>query len=93
MRVHARWNQCPWCPPVGALQRRNGLAVTEPPKLLGSPTYVLVLRTSDSHAGARNNLARFGYQYLHHIAQERFTHHADITHNRRRERAERITII
>jgi hypothetical protein len=27
-------------------------AVTEPPKILGPPTYVLVLRTLDSHAGA-----------------------------------------
>jgi hypothetical protein len=41
-------------------------AVTEPPKVLGPPTDVLVL-------------------YLHHIAQGRFTHHADITHNQRRE--------
>jgi hypothetical protein len=23
---------------------------------------------------------KFGYLYLHHIAQEHFTHHADITH-------------
>jgi hypothetical protein len=26
------------------------------------------------------SLGTFGYLYLHHIAQERFTHHADITH-------------
>jgi hypothetical protein len=32
------------------------LAVTEPPKVLGPPTYVLVLRTLDSHAGALNGL-------------------------------------
>jgi hypothetical protein len=30
------------------------LAVMEPPKILGPPTDVLVLRTSDSHAGALN---------------------------------------
>jgi hypothetical protein len=29
--------------------------VTEPPKVLGPPTDVLVLRTSDSHAGAHNS--------------------------------------
>jgi hypothetical protein len=29
--------------------------VTEPPKVLGPPTDVLVLRTSDSHAGAHND--------------------------------------
>jgi hypothetical protein len=28
--------------------------VTEPPKVLGPPTDVLVLRTSDNHVGARN---------------------------------------
>ena len=32
-------------------------AVTEPPKVLGPPTDVLVLRTSDSHAGALNGSA------------------------------------
>ena len=32
-------------------------AVTKPPKVLGPPTDVLVLRTSDSHAGAHNDLA------------------------------------
>jgi hypothetical protein len=32
-------------------------AVTEPPKVLGPPTDVLVLRTSDSHAGAHNDSA------------------------------------
>jgi hypothetical protein len=31
--------------------------VTEPPKILGPPTNVLVLRTSDSHAGALNGSA------------------------------------
>jgi hypothetical protein len=32
-------------------------AVTEPPKVLGPPTDVLVLRTSDSHAGVNNDWA------------------------------------
>jgi hypothetical protein len=32
-------------------------AVTKPLMVLGPPTDVLVLRTSDSHAGARNHLA------------------------------------
>ena len=31
-------------------------AVTEPPKLLGPPTDVLVLRTSDNHVDAHNHL-------------------------------------
>jgi hypothetical protein len=31
--------------------------VMEPPKVLGPPTDVLVLRTSDSHVGAHNNSA------------------------------------
>jgi hypothetical protein len=30
------------------------VSVAEPPKVLGPPTDVLVLRTSDSHAGAHN---------------------------------------
>jgi hypothetical protein len=33
------------------------VAVTEPPKILGPPTDVLVLRTSDSHVGAHNGSA------------------------------------
>jgi hypothetical protein len=33
------------------------LAVTEPPKVLGPPTNVLVLTTLDSRAGAYNNSA------------------------------------
>ena len=32
-------------------------AITEPPKILGPPTDVLVLRTSDSHVGAHNGSA------------------------------------
>jgi hypothetical protein len=40
-------------------QIANGFAysVTEHPKVLGTPTDVLVLRTSYSHAGAHNDLA------------------------------------
>jgi hypothetical protein len=30
-------------------------AITEPPKVLGPPIVVLVLRTSDSHAGVHND--------------------------------------
>jgi hypothetical protein len=30
-------------------------SVTEPPKVLGPPTDVLVLRTLDSHAGVQND--------------------------------------
>jgi hypothetical protein len=33
------------------------LSVTEPPKILGPPTDVFVLRTSESHAGAHNGSA------------------------------------
>ena len=37
------------------MQREAGApGVAEPPKVLGSPTDVLVLRTSDSHAGTFN---------------------------------------
>jgi hypothetical protein len=32
-------------------------SITEPPKVLGPPIDVLVLRTSESHAGALNGLA------------------------------------
>jgi hypothetical protein len=52
----------------------------EPPKVLGPPIDVLVLRTSDNHVDAPLSLNKFGHLYHHHIAQERFTHHADITH-------------
>jgi hypothetical protein len=53
-------------------------AVTEPPKVLGPPTFVLVLRTLDNPADAHNHLTS-SVLYLHHSAQERFTRHADIT--------------
>jgi hypothetical protein len=32
-------------------------AITEPPKVLGPPTNVLALRTSDSHAGVHSDSA------------------------------------
>jgi hypothetical protein len=45
-------------PPVMGpnMQRETGASgVAESPKVLGSPTDVLVLRTSDSHAGVHND--------------------------------------
>jgi hypothetical protein len=54
-------------------------AVTEPRKVLGPPIDVVVLRTSDNHVDAHNH-HKFGLLYRHHIAQERITHHAYITH-------------
>jgi hypothetical protein len=53
--------------------------VVEPPKVLGPPTDVLVLRTSDNHVDARNHLTSSVFLYQHHTAQERFTHHCDRT--------------
>jgi hypothetical protein len=43
---------------AGALGRapRLGCTVTEPPKVFGPPTDVLVLRTSDNHVDAHNHL-------------------------------------
>jgi hypothetical protein len=66
-------------------------AITEPPKILGPPIDVLVQRTLDSHAGVHNGSAGPSYLYLHHIAQERLTHHADITHHQ--SKWKRIAII
>jgi hypothetical protein len=60
------------------------LAVVEPPKVLGPPTDVLVLRTLDSQAGVHNDSAR-SVLCIHLIAQERLTHYADITHHRSKE--------
>jgi hypothetical protein len=53
-------------------------AVTEPPKVLGPPTAILVLRTSDNPIGARNHLTSSVICILIISPQERFTHHADI---------------
>jgi hypothetical protein len=66
-------------------------AVTEPPKSLGSPTVVLVQRTSDNPAGAPESLDKFGICFSY-LSQERFTRHADITNHRRCGSAEAITI-
>jgi hypothetical protein len=43
--------------PQRAISFRDGNQgfVTEPPQVLGPPTDVLVLRTSESHAGAHND--------------------------------------
>jgi hypothetical protein len=59
-------------------------AVTEPPKVLGPPTVVLVLRTLDNPIDAHNH-STSSVLYLHHFAEERFTRHADITSHRRKE--------
>jgi hypothetical protein len=59
-------------------------AVTEPPKVLGPPTVVLVLRTLDNPIDAHNHLTS-SVLYPHFLAQERFTRHADITSHRREE--------
>jgi hypothetical protein len=75
-----------------ALEQRNGggsrpartTTVTEPPKVLGPPTVVLVLRTLDNPVDAHNHLTSL-VLYLHHSVQERFTRHADITSHRRKE--------
>jgi hypothetical protein len=58
--------------------------VTEPPKVLGPPTVVLVLRTLDNPVDAHNH-STSSILYPHFLAQERFTRHADITSHRRNE--------
>jgi hypothetical protein len=65
-------------------------AVTEPPKLLGPPTVVLVQRTSDNPVGTPESLDKFGICFSY-LSQERFTRHTDITDHRRYENAEAIT--
>jgi hypothetical protein len=64
--------------------------VTEPPKLLGPPTVVLVQRTSDNPVDAPELLDKFGICFSC-LSQERFTRHADITEHRRYRNAEAIT--
>jgi hypothetical protein len=59
-------------------------AMTKPPKVLGPPTVVLVLRTLDNPIDAHNHLTS-SVLYLHHFAQERLTRHVDITSHRRNE--------
>jgi hypothetical protein len=51
--------------------------MTEPPKLLGPPTVVLVQQTLDNPTGAPESLDKFGICFLY-FSQERFTRHADI---------------
>jgi hypothetical protein len=64
--------------------------VTEPLKLLGPPTVVLVQWTSDNPVDAPGLLEKFGI-YFSYLSQERFTRHADITEHRRYSNAEAIT--
>jgi hypothetical protein len=59
-------------------------AVTEPPKSLGPPTVVFVQRTLDNPVNAHNHLTSL-VSVSFFLAQERFTHHADITTHRRNE--------
>jgi hypothetical protein len=55
------------------------LAVTEPPKILGPPTAVLVPRTLGSHIDAPNSLTGPGSCIFFNIFQERTSHITDIT--------------
>jgi hypothetical protein len=59
-------------------------AVTEPPKLLGPPTVFLVQRTLDNPVDVHNHSTSL-VSVSFFLAQERFTHHADITTHRRNE--------
>jgi hypothetical protein len=65
------------------------VVVTEPPKLLGPPTVVLVQRTSDNPVDAPELLEKFGICFSY-FSQERFTRHADIIDHRRYRNAEAI---
>jgi hypothetical protein len=58
--------------------------VTEPPKVLGPPTVVLVLRTLDNLVDALNH-STSSVTVSSSFRQERFTRHADITSHRRKE--------
>jgi hypothetical protein len=68
----------------------GGYFVTEPPKLLGPPTVVLVQRTSDNPIGAPELLDKFGICFSY-LSQGRFSCHADITDHQRYGNAEAIT--
>jgi hypothetical protein len=59
-------------------------AVTEPPKSLGPPTVVLVPWTLGNPVDAHNH-STSSVSVSFFLSQERFTHHADITTNRRNE--------
>jgi hypothetical protein len=65
-------------------------AVTEPPKSLGPPIVVLVLRTSDNPVGVPESLDKFSICFSY-LSQERFTRHADITNHQRYGNEEAIT--
>jgi hypothetical protein len=60
------------------------LRVTEPPKSLGPPIVVLVQQTLDNHVDAHNHSTSSVYVSFF-LAQERLTHHADITTHWRNE--------
>jgi hypothetical protein len=57
----------------------ESMLVTEPPKVLGPPTRCPYLEDLRQSCRCAQWLGRSGYLYLHHIAQVRLTHHADIT--------------
>jgi hypothetical protein len=61
-------------------------ALTEPPKILGPPTIVLVPRTIDSHADAPNSSTGPDSCIFFDISQERISHFTDIKHNRSKSR-------
>jgi hypothetical protein len=65
-------------------------ALTEPLKLLGPPTVVLVQRTSDNPAGAPDHLTSSVSEFL--TFPRVFTRHADIIIHRRYGNAEAVTI-
>jgi hypothetical protein len=58
--------------------------VTEPPKVLGPPIAVIVLRTLDNPIDAHDH-STSSVLYPHHFAQERFTRHTNIKSHRRKE--------
>jgi hypothetical protein len=59
-------------------------AVTEPPKVLGPPKVVLVLRTLDNPVDTLNH-STSSVIVSSSIRQERFTRHVDITSHQRKE--------
>jgi hypothetical protein len=63
--------------------------VTEPPKVLGPHTVVLVLWTLDNPVDAHNH-STSSVLYPHFLAQGRFTRHADITSHRRKEQRKQL---
>jgi hypothetical protein len=64
-------------------------------QVIGTPTVVLVQRTSDNPVGAPESLDKFGICFSY-LFQERFTRHADITSigvTRMRKRLHKLTFI